>query len=55
MPEYWFLDRELETVKLYGLVEQGYQRAAELSREANEALATPLLPGLQVPLATLFP
>jgi len=34
--------------------DQGYVRAAELAREANETLFTPLLPGFQVPLAEIF-
>jgi Uma2 family endonuclease len=54
VPEYWIVDPELETVKVYRLTEQGYVRAAELSREAGERLATPLLPDFSVPLADLF-
>ena len=52
--EYWIVDPELETVKIYRLTDQGYVRAAELAREANEILSAPLLPGLQIPLADLF-
>jgi Uma2 family endonuclease len=52
--EYWIVDPELETVKIYRLTAQGYVRAAELAREANETLSTPLLPGFQAPLADIF-
>ena len=52
--EYWIVDPELETVKIYRLTDQGYVRAAELARETNEALSTPLLPGFQAPLAEVF-
>lgn len=52
--EYWIVDPELETVKIHRLTDQGYVRAAELTREANEILSSPLLPGFQAPLAELF-
>lgn len=54
IPEYWIVDPELETVKIYRIVGQGYQRVAELSREANDTLATPLLAGLQINLSEIF-
>jgi len=31
-----------------------FERALELSREAGELLTTPLLPGLEMPLARIF-
>jgi Uma2 family endonuclease len=52
--EYWIVDPELETIKVYRLTDQGYVRASELAREANEILSTPLLPGFQAPLAEIF-
>lgn len=52
--EYWIVDPELETIKIYRLTDQSYVRAAELAREANETLFTPLLPNFQMPLADLF-
>ena len=54
VPEYWIVDPELETVKVYRMTDQGYVRAAELSRESGEGLSTPLLPGLTVPLTDIF-
>lgn len=54
VPEYWILDPELETAKVYRLTEHGYTRVAELSRESADTLTTPLLPGLTIPLVELF-
>lgn len=51
---YWIVDPELDTVKIHRLTDQGYVRAAELAREANDTLSTPLLPGFQMPLAEIF-
>jgi Uma2 family endonuclease len=52
--EYWVVDPELETVKIYRAAEKGYTRVAELSRETNDTLTTPLLPGFQIPLSEVF-
>lgn len=52
--EYWVVDPELETVKVYRTTEKGYTRAAELSRETNDTLNTPLLSGFQIPLSEIF-
>jgi Uma2 family endonuclease len=52
--EYWIVDPELETVEVYRMADSGYVRAAELSREADEALASPLLPGFQLKLSDIF-
>lgn len=52
--EYWIVDPELETVKVYRMTEQGYVRAAEFAQEAGGILTTPFLPGLQIPLSEIF-
>lgn len=52
--EYWIVDPELETVKIYRLTDQGYARTAELSKESRDTLTTPLLPRLQIALAEIF-
>jgi Uma2 family endonuclease len=52
--EYWIVDPELESVKVYRTTEQGYTRAAELSTESKSALSTPLIPGLQISLSEIF-
>lgn len=52
--EYWIVDPELETIKVYRLTDGRYTRVAELAKEANDSLTTPLLPGLTLPLAEIF-
>jgi Uma2 family endonuclease len=52
--EYWIVDPELETVKVFRLSGQQYVRAAELSTEAHDTLTTPLLPEFNLPLSDLF-
>ncbi len=54
VPEYWIVDPEIEIVKVYRRTDQGYQRTAELTKEAGDVLTTPLLPSLQLPLAAIF-
>jgi len=52
--EYWIVDPELETVKVYRLTDQRYARTDELSNEADGTLTTPLLSDLRLPLAAIF-
>ena len=52
--EYWIVDPELETVKIFKRAEQGYGRAIELSKEANDVLATELLPGFRLALTEIL-
>lgn len=54
IPEYWIVDPELETVKVYRMSAQGYIRSAELSLESNSTLTTPLLADLRIPLSEIF-
>lgn len=54
IPEYWILDPALDQVKIYRLKDGRYGQALVLSLEAQEQLATPLLPALSLPLVTLF-
>lgn len=54
VPEYWIIDPELETVKVYRATDRGYVRAAELSQEAADTLTTPLLPDLRIALLQIF-
>ncbi len=52
--EYWIVDPELETVKVYRMSEKGYTRAAELVAESGDHLTSPLLPDLKIPLPEIF-
>ncbi|MEW6544369.1 MAG: Uma2 family endonuclease [Nitrospirota bacterium] len=52
--EYWIVDPELETVKVFRLTDHQYVRTAEISTEAHDALTTPLLPEFRLPLGDLF-
>lgn len=52
--EYWIVDPELETVKFYRRAESAFTRPAEISREANDLLTTPLLPAFKLPLSEIF-
>jgi hypothetical protein len=45
----------LDVVRVYRRSEHGFERPLELSREAGDVLTTPLLPGLGIPLAQVFP
>jgi len=52
--EYWVVDPVLDVVRVYRRAENGFARPAELSAEAGDVLTTPLLPGLDLPLARIF-
>ena len=56
--EYWVVDPELETVKIYRHQDSGgthrYHRVAELAAESGDTLTSSLLPGLSIPVAQLF-
>ena len=52
--EYWIVDPEIDVIRVHRREGQGFGRAAELSRETGDVLRTPLLPGLDLPLARIF-
>ena len=52
--EYWFVDPELDVVRVYLRDGETFTRPQELSREAGDTLTTPLLPGLPLPLSRIF-
>ena len=52
--EYWIVDRELETVKIYRLEEETFLTPALLNRENDDALSTELLPGWRLELSHVF-
>ena len=52
--EYWLVDPEAETVKVFRRGESGYGRPVLLSAREGDRLESPLLPGLEIPLAAVF-
>jgi Uma2 family endonuclease len=52
--EYWVVDPELELIKVYRAIEGRYVRVHELTHEQDDILTTPLIPGLELPLARIF-
>lgn len=52
--EYWIIDPDLDTVKVYRMVNQAYTRAIELTLEAQDRVTNPLFPGWELPLKELF-
>ncbi|WP_447969445.1 Uma2 family endonuclease [Nitrospira sp. M1] len=53
--EYWIIDPELETVKIFRLKESRYVMAEETTTEQPKtSLSTPLLPGLSITLSDVF-
>ena len=52
--EYWVVDPDIDVVRVYRLADGRYVRVQELSLDLGEVLATPLLPGLELPLSDLF-
>ena len=51
--EYWIVDPAGRVV-VFQVDGETFRRTVELSAEAEDVLTTPLLPGLQIPLADLF-
>jgi len=52
--EYWFVDPEVDVVRVYRREGGQFSRAIELSREAGDVLTTSLLPGLDLELSRIF-
>jgi len=53
--EYWIVDPEIEVVKIHRLQADGsFPRVAELARESEDTLESPLLPGFSLRLGDLF-
>ena len=52
--EYWVVDPDIDTVKVYRLKGDVYERVAELTLERQDSLTSPLFPGLVLPLADVF-
>src|ERR1051325_1933936 len=52
--EYWIVDPRAAAVRVYRRKGKGFEHIAELSRESGDVLTTPLLQGLELPLARIF-
>lgn len=52
--EYWVVDPEIDTIKVFRRANDRYQRVAELLLENNDVLTTPLLPGVELRLVKIF-
>jgi Uma2 family endonuclease len=52
--EYWVLDPDLDSIRIYRRSTTGFGRPVEFSAEAADVLETPLLSGLAIPLARVF-
>ena len=52
--EYWVVDPEVEVIRVYRRAGDAFARPMELSRERDDVLRTELLPGLELPLASVF-
>jgi Uma2 family endonuclease len=54
--EYWFVDPEPKNIRVYRrpAEDQRFEQPQEFWCEEDEAVATPLLPGLELPLSKIF-
>jgi Uma2 family endonuclease len=52
--EYWMVDPMIDAIRVYRREGDRFGRPLEMSREAGDVLTTPLLPGLELPLARIF-
>jgi Uma2 family endonuclease len=52
--EYWIFDPEAKTAQVWERTGEVLHRKAQFSAAAGDILMTPLLPGLEIPLAEVF-
>ncbi|HKY19632.1 MAG TPA: Uma2 family endonuclease [Vicinamibacterales bacterium] len=52
--EYWIVDPDIDSIKVFRRINDRYERVAELFLENDDVLTTPLLPGLELKLAKIF-
>ncbi len=52
--EYWVVDPELDSIKVYRRVAGSFARVAELTAEDNDVLTSPLLPDWSAQLREIF-
>ena len=53
VPEFWTVDPESQTVRVFLLLDGHYQAPLEYGK--GDCLESPLLPGLSIPLSKIFP
>jgi hypothetical protein len=51
---HWVVDGDIDVIRVYRRDGDRFARPIELSREAGDVLTTPLLPGLDIPLAQVL-
>jgi Uma2 family endonuclease len=52
--EYWVVDPRTDAIRVYRREGNEFARPVELSADAADVLTTPLLPGLEIPLARVL-
>jgi Uma2 family endonuclease len=52
--EYWIVDPDIDVVRIYRRAGKRFAPSVARSRESGDVLTTPLLPGLELPLARIF-
>ena len=52
--EYWIVDPEVDVVRVYRRLADGFDRPVELRLDKGDVLTTPLLPGLELALERVF-
>jgi len=52
--EYWFVDPDIDVIRVYRQGGEGFGRPIELSREAGDVLTSERFSGLELPLARIF-
>jgi Uma2 family endonuclease len=52
--EYWLFDRFRKGVQVWERAEEGFRQRPFLAAAAGDVLTSPLLPGLELPLAEIF-
>jgi Uma2 family endonuclease len=54
VPEYWIVDPELDSVKIYRRAGETFGAAETVSMETSGEITTPLLPGFALPIDNVF-
>jgi Uma2 family endonuclease len=52
--ENWVVDPDIDVIRVYRRVGDRFAKPVELNAEASDVIGTPLLPGLELPLARIF-